>query len=78
MNNRPKCSVLYRKYRDREFVLDDECYFTKRRINANWNENFYSNNKDFTQKVAKFEEKLLVYIVICPTWGFWAIYSAKW
>ena len=44
----------------------------KRRTNANGNDNFYSNNKDLApaniklKKVAKFEEKLLVYIVISP------------
>ena len=59
-DNIPKCSALYRKYRDREFVLDDECYFTKRRTNANGNDNFYSNNKDLApvsikyKKLAKF------------------------
>ena len=63
---------FYRKYRDREFVLDDECYFTKRRTNSNGNDIFYSNNKDLApanikfKKVAKFEYKLLVYIVISP------------
>jgi len=53
-------------------LLDYECYFTKRRTNANGNDNFYSNNKDLApanikfKKVAKFEEKLPVYIVIPP------------
>ena len=56
MNNRPKCSVLYRKYRDREFLLDDECYFTKRRTNANGNDNFYSNNKDLAPANIKFKK----------------------
>ena len=27
--NRAKCATLYRKYRNREWILDDESYFTK-------------------------------------------------
>ena len=27
--NRAKCATLYRKYRDREWILDDESYFTR-------------------------------------------------
>ena len=49
----------------------DDSYFTKLRTNANGNDNFYSNNKDLApvsikfKRVATFEEKILVYIVIC-------------
>ena len=53
-DNGTKCSALYRKYWDREFFLDDECYFTKTKTKT---------------------PSLYCYF---PTWGFCAIYSAKW
>ena len=36
--NRAKCATLYRKYRDREWILDDESYFTKTHSTINGNE----------------------------------------
>jgi len=45
--NRAKCATLYRKYRDREWILDDESYFTKPHSTINGNDNFYSDNIDF-------------------------------
>ena len=42
--NRAKCATLYRKYRNREWILDDESYFTKTYSTFNGNENFYSDN----------------------------------
>ena len=69
---RPKCSTLYRKYRDREWILDDESYFTLSHSTINGNDNFYSNNKDLTladvkfAKKYKFEPKLLVWIAVSP------------
>ena len=36
-----KCATLYRKYRDREWILDDESYFTKTHSTINGNDNLY-------------------------------------
>ena len=36
--DRAKCATLYRKYRDREWILDDESYFTKTHPTINGNE----------------------------------------
>ena len=41
--NRVKCATLYRKYRDREWILDDESYFTQIHSTINGNGNFYSD-----------------------------------
>ena len=34
--NRAKCATLYRKYRDREWILDDESYFTNVHSTIKW------------------------------------------
>ena len=70
--NRAKCATLYRKYRDREWILDDESYFTKTHSTINGNDNFYSENIDFAPAKVKFrrkhkyEKKLLVWIAMSP------------
>ena len=66
------CAALYRKYRDREWILDDESYFTKTHSTINGNDNFYSDNLDFAPAKVKFrrkhkyEKKLLVWIAMSP------------
>ena len=61
--NRAKCVTFYR---DREWILDDESYFTKTHSTINGNDNFYSDNIDFAPAKVKFrrkhnyEDKLLV------------------
>ena len=68
--NRAKCETLYRKYRDREWILDDENYFTKAHSTINGNYNFYSDNIDFApanvkfRRKHKYEKKLLVWIAM--------------
>ena len=47
-----------RKYWNIELVMDDESYFTKRRTNANGNDNIYSKNKDLAPASIKFKFKL--------------------
>ena len=70
--NRAKCATLYRKYRDREWILDDESYFTKTHSTINGNDNFYSNNIDFApakvklRRKHKYGKKLLVCIAMSP------------
>ena len=70
--NRAKCATLYRKYRDREWILDDESYFTKTHSTINGNDNFYSDNIDFApanvkfRRKHKYEKKLLFWIVMSP------------
>ena len=58
--------TLYRKYRDREWIPDDESYFTKTHSTINENDNFYSDKIDF----APAEVKLM--------WDFKAINHGKW
>ena len=50
-------SCLYRKYRDREWILEDESYFTKTHSTINVYDNFYSDNIDFTPANVKFRRK---------------------
>ena len=55
--NRAKCTTLYRKYRDREWILDDERYFTKIYSTINGNDNLYSDNIDFASTNVKLRRK---------------------
>ena len=70
--NRAKCATLYRKYRDREWILDDESYLKKTHFTINGNDNFYSDNIDLAPAKVKFrrkhkyEKKLLVWIAMSP------------
>ena len=43
---RAKCATLFRKYGDREWIIDDEFYLTLSHSSINGNDNYYSNNKD--------------------------------
>ena len=69
---RAKSATLYRKYRDREWILDDESYFTKTHSTINGNDSFYSENIDFApanvkfRRKHKYEKKLLVWITMSP------------
>ena len=70
---RKRCSALYRKYRDRVWILDDESYFTLKHSTINGNDNFYSSNLDrtpanvkYTAK-EKYEPKLLIWLAISPS-----------
>ena len=70
--NRAKCATLYSKYRDREWILADESYFTKTHSTINGNDNFYSGNIDFApanvkfRRKHKYEKKLLVWTAMSP------------
>ena len=74
--NRVKCATLYRKYRDREWIMDDESYFTKTHSTINGNDNFYSDNIDFApanvkfRRKHKYEKKLLRLGSLCHPVGF--------
>lgn len=69
---RSKCSTLYRKYGNRQWILDDESYFTLSHSSINGNDNFYSDNKSLAPadvkfaKKKKFEQKLLVWLAASP------------
>ena len=54
---RAKCVTLYRKYRDREWIQDEESYFTNTHSNINGNDNFYSDNIDFAPTKVKIRRK---------------------
>ena len=45
--NKAKCATLYRKYRDIEWILDDESYFAKTHSTINGNDNLYLDKIDF-------------------------------
>ena len=59
----PKCRRLYLKYRDVDFILDDESYFTLSNTTLAGNDRFYSDQVENTpydvrhKFKAKFESK---------------------
>ena len=69
---RPKCRHLYFKFREHQFIIDDESYFTLSNANLSGNDIFYSNNRNITANdvkyydKAKYEPKLLVWVAISP------------
>ena len=69
---RPKCRDLYRNYRNSDFIIDDESYFTLSNSSFTGNDSYYSNDRTQTPDtvkyidVVKFEEKVLVWMAISP------------
>lgn len=69
---RPKCRRLYFRYRNDEFIIDDECYFTLTHSTMAGNDIFYSDDISKTPDEVKyayckkFESKLLVWLAISP------------
>ena len=69
---RPKCTRLLKKYRDVDFILDDESYFTLSNTTLAGNDCFYSDDVQKTpfgiknKFKAKYEAKLLVWLAISP------------
>ena len=66
------CGRLYRLYQEKSIIMDDESYFTLKHSSINGNDGFYSSDVSqapsgvkFSPK-AKFENKLLVYLVASP------------
>ena len=65
-----KCGTLYRLYRNIDFILDDESYFTLSSTSVPGNDSFYSDNLDITpqdvmyKNVEKFPKKILVWVAI--------------
>lgn len=65
-----KCSIIYKKYRNCEWILDDESYFTLSHSTMAGNDIFYSSDVSAThpnvkmKKKKKFEAKLLVWMAI--------------
>ena len=65
---RSKCRFLYYNYKDRDWVLDDESYFTLSHSTINGNGFYYTDDKNNAPasikyaKSAKFEAKVLVWI----------------
>ena len=79
---RPKCRMMYNKYKDFEFLMDDESYFTLSNSTLAGNNIYYAANPDeCTDEVRyrleeKFEPKLLVSACISPA-GVSPIYIHK-
>jgi hypothetical protein len=69
---RPKCRKILEKYREYNFILDDELYFTLSHKTLAGNDRFYSDNIQKTPEIiknsykSKYEEKILVWIAIPP------------
>ena len=69
---KPLCSKLYRIYNKKAIILDDESYFTLSHSSINGNDGFYSSDASKACSsvkfcpTAKFEKKLLVYLVVSP------------
>ena len=69
-NAKIKCGRIYRKYRNKDFIIDDESNFTLSHSNINGNNIYYSNNDALTptsvkiKTKSKYEEKVLVWICI--------------
>ena len=65
-----KCSILYRKYGNFEWILDDESYFTLTHATINNNDIYYSSDQNLTpasikyRPRKKFEEKCLVWLAM--------------
>lgn len=69
---RPCCSRMMKKFRGREFIQDDESYFTLSHSDKNSNGGLYTSDIHsapdeikFKEK-QKFEKKLLVWVAISP------------
>ena len=69
---KPLCRHLYRNFRNLDWVLDDESYFTLGNTRLTDNDGFYSSDVSATPSNVKnapkkkFEVKLLVSIIISP------------
>ncbi|KAL4492613.1 hypothetical protein ABPG72_007726 [Tetrahymena utriculariae] len=68
-----KCGRLYRKFKDKKWILDDESYFTLSHGTIGGNNTFYSNNVNetppsikYSQK-SKYEQKILCWICFSPS-----------
>lgn len=69
---KPLCRNLYRNFRNLEWVLDDESYFTFGHTTLSGHDGFYSSNVSATPSDVKYaakkkyEKKLLVSLIISP------------
>jgi hypothetical protein len=69
---RPRCRRLMEKFRGKQFILDDESYFTFKHSNKNANVGFYTTDYSTApedvkcKKKSKFERKILVWVAISP------------
>lgn len=69
---RPKCGKMYRMYKNHDFLIDDESYFTFSNTSLAGNDFFYSSDPNSCEEsvrynlVEKFEPKLLVWLAISP------------
>ncbi|KAL4473425.1 hypothetical protein ABPG72_012104 [Tetrahymena utriculariae] len=65
-----KCDILRKKYRNVDFILDDESYFTLSHTTLSGNDRFYSSDLNLTSHSVKydfkmkFEPKILLWIAI--------------
>ncbi|KAL4467962.1 hypothetical protein ABPG72_021743 [Tetrahymena utriculariae] len=69
---RPKCRKLYDLYKNQDFIMDDESYFTLSHSTLAGNDIYYAPKRCESEDgvrfktVKKYEQKLLVSICICP------------
>lgn len=69
---RPKCRKMLEKFKNLDFIIDDESYFTLTNSDQPGNDRFYSDDIKKTPDdvkyyyKAKYEKKILVWICISP------------
>ncbi|KAL4501519.1 hypothetical protein ABPG72_018570 [Tetrahymena utriculariae] len=67
-----KCQFLSKEYRNVDFILDDESYFTLTNSTLSGNDRFYSDDVEMTPDdtkyyyKSKYEQKVLMWIAISP------------
>ena len=65
-----KCSRLYRKFKNFDWILDDESYFTLSHATINNNGSYYTSDQNLTpasvkyRPTKKFEPKCLVWLAL--------------
>jgi len=71
-NYRPKCRKLLEKFKNCQWILDDESFFTLSNSTLSGNDRFYSDDLNKTPEhvkcfyKSKFEPKILVWLAISP------------
>ena len=69
---RPKCKRLYDNFKNIDFIIDDESYFTFAHTSLPGNDRFYSSNTESAPESVrykfkqKYEPKELMWIAISP------------
>ncbi len=69
---RPKCRKMYENFKNLDFIMDDESFFTLSNTTLAGNDRYYTDDRDECpdqvkyKYAAKFEQKVLVWLAISP------------